>query len=159
MGLTKITESVVQRFSKWLNVNSTTGAVTSVVPDLIGSNTTLYPSFACRAWVNFDGTRDSTGASNTNNTNRFIRGSGNVSSVLRNGTGDYTITFTTAMPDANYTPTISAMRSDSRTDAGATVYGGTYSTYVTNSFLRVTTFYFSNGSAFDPIGVFVGIFR
>jgi len=51
------------------------------------------PVYACRAWVNFDGL---TGSGNT------IRGSGNVSSVTRNGTGDYTINFTTAMPDANY---------------------------------------------------------
>jgi len=60
------------------------------------------PSYACRAWVNFDGTRDTTGAVSTANTNRFIRASGNVTSVLRNGTGDYTVTFTTAMSDANY---------------------------------------------------------
>jgi hypothetical protein len=60
------------------------------------------PIFACRAWVNFDGTKDTTGATSTANTNRQIRASGNVTSVLRNGTGDYTITFTTAMPDANY---------------------------------------------------------
>lgn len=32
-----------------------------------------------------------------------IRSSGNVSSVTDNGTGDYTVNFTTAMPDANYT--------------------------------------------------------
>jgi hypothetical protein len=31
-----------------------------------------------------------------------IYGSFNVSSVTRNGTGDYTINFTTAMPDINY---------------------------------------------------------
>jgi hypothetical protein len=31
-----------------------------------------------------------------------IRGSGNVASVYKNGTGDYTVTFTTAMPDTNY---------------------------------------------------------
>lgn len=31
-----------------------------------------------------------------------IRASGNVSSVSDNGTGDYTINFATAMPDANY---------------------------------------------------------
>lgn len=31
-----------------------------------------------------------------------IRASGNVSSITDNGTGDYTINFTTAMPDANY---------------------------------------------------------
>jgi hypothetical protein len=53
------------------------------------------PAYQCRAWVNFDGTT-SPGT---------IRASGNVSSVTRNGTGDYTINFTTAMPDANYSLT------------------------------------------------------
>jgi len=65
------------------------------------------PVYACRAWVNFDGTKDTTGAASTSNTNRLIRASGNVTSVLRNGTGDYTITFTTAMPDANYAAMLS----------------------------------------------------
>jgi len=32
----------------------------------------------------------------------IIRASGNVSSVTDNGTGDYTVNFTTSMPDANY---------------------------------------------------------
>lgn len=64
----------------------------------------VAPVYGCRAWVNFDGTKDTTGAVSTANTNRLIRASGNVASVLRNGTGDYTITFTTAMPDANYAP-------------------------------------------------------
>jgi hypothetical protein len=49
------------------------------------------PVFACRAWVNFDGTGTVA-----------IRSSGNVSSITDNGTGDYTINFTTDMPDANY---------------------------------------------------------
>ena len=31
-----------------------------------------------------------------------IRGSGNVSSVTDNGTGDYTVNFIQPMPDANY---------------------------------------------------------
>jgi hypothetical protein len=57
-----------------------------------GSAATAY---GCRAWVNFDGT-GTTGA------NQTIRASGNVASVYKNGTGDYTVTFTTAMPDANY---------------------------------------------------------
>jgi hypothetical protein len=60
------------------------------------------PIFACRAWVNFDGTKDTTGAASTANTNRLIRASGNVASVLRNGLGDYTITYTSEMPDADY---------------------------------------------------------
>lgn len=46
----------------------------------------------CRAWVNFNGTT-SPGT---------IRASFNVSSVTRNGTGDYTVNFTNAMIDANY---------------------------------------------------------
>jgi hypothetical protein len=50
------------------------------------------PKYACRAWVNFDGTT-SPGT---------IRASGNVSSVTKNGTGDYTVNFTTAMPDVNF---------------------------------------------------------
>jgi hypothetical protein len=49
------------------------------------------PLFAARAWVNFNG--ESTVA---------IRASGNVSSITDNGTGDYTVNLTTAMPDANY---------------------------------------------------------
>jgi len=51
------------------------------------------PVFAARAWVNFDGTTA---------TPSTIRASGNVSSVTRDGTGQYTVNFTTAMPDANY---------------------------------------------------------
>jgi len=49
------------------------------------------PIYACRAWVNFDGTGTVA-----------IRNSGNVSSVTENVTGDYTINFTTAMEDSNY---------------------------------------------------------
>jgi len=46
------------------------------------------PVYACRAWVNFDGTGTVS-----------IRGSGNVSSITDNATGDYTVNFTTNMPD------------------------------------------------------------
>ena len=49
------------------------------------------PIYACRAWVNFNGTGTVA-----------IRGSGNVSSVTDNGVGNYTVNFTTAMPDAAY---------------------------------------------------------
>lgn len=49
------------------------------------------PIYACRAWVNFNGTGTVA-----------IRASGNVSSITDNGVGDYTVNFTTAMHDANY---------------------------------------------------------
>lgn len=45
-----------------------------------------------------------------------IRASGNVSSVADNGTGDYTVNFTTAMPDANYTVGGITMRGSVNTD-------------------------------------------
>jgi hypothetical protein len=61
---------------------------------LSGAQTGDAPVYGIRAWVSFDGT----GAGAT----RTIRGSGNVGSVTDNGTGDYTINFTTVMPDANY---------------------------------------------------------
>ena len=48
-------------------------------------------AYGCRAWVNFNGTGTVA-----------IRASGNVSSITDNGTADYTINFTNAMPDANY---------------------------------------------------------
>jgi hypothetical protein len=50
----------------------------------------------CKAWVNFNGTTASPST---------IRASYNVSSVTKNGTGDYTVNFTTAMADANYSVT------------------------------------------------------
>ena len=48
-------------------------------------------AFGVRAWVNFNGSGTVA-----------IRASGNVSSITDNGTGDYTINFTTSMPDVNY---------------------------------------------------------
>ena len=60
------------------------------------------PIFAARAWAHFDGTKDTTNATSTSNTNRLIKASGNVTSILRNSIGNYTLTFRTALPNANY---------------------------------------------------------
>lgn len=73
------------------------GAVQSaaiVASSLSGAQTGSAPIYGCRAWCNFDGTLTGTNAP---------RAGGNVTSVTRNSVGDYTINFTTAMPDANYT--------------------------------------------------------
>jgi hypothetical protein len=64
-----------------------------------GSVATAY---GCRAWVNFNGTGTIA-----------IRGSGNVSSITDGGTGQYTVNFTTAMPDANYAVNLSSNYNDS----------------------------------------------
>lgn len=61
---------------------------------LSGAQTGTAPVYGVRTWVSFDGT----GAGAT----RTIRGSGNVTSVTDNATGNYTINFTEALPDANY---------------------------------------------------------
>ncbi len=73
--------------------------VASTPPTIQDSAGTQIGTF-CRAWVNFNG---------TTNTGGFctIRASFNVTSVADNGTGDYTINLTTAMPDANYAMTYS----------------------------------------------------
>jgi hypothetical protein len=86
-----------------LTGNVTGNADTATTAGKFSTTSGDAPTYACRAWVNFNGTRNATdtGAS-TNGANVLIRASGNVTSVLKNGTGDYTITFTTAMPDANY---------------------------------------------------------
>jgi hypothetical protein len=80
-----------------LNLPDEAGTVLTNVSDIesqvkTATNATgSAPVYACRAWVNFDGTGTVS-----------IRDSGNVSSVTDNGTGEYTLNFTTAMPDTNY---------------------------------------------------------
>lgn len=66
-----------------------------------GSVATAY---GCRAWVNFNGTGTVA-----------IRASGNVTSITDNNNGDYTVNFTTAMPDANYATVITTNRSSGNT--------------------------------------------
>ena len=58
---------------------------------VLATPTGSAPSYTCRAWVNFNGTGTVA-----------IRASGNVTSITDNGVGDFTVNFTTAMPDANY---------------------------------------------------------
>jgi hypothetical protein len=75
-----------------LDITSTTGSFSGNLSFNSGYGSAAV-AYGCRAWVNFNGT--STVA---------IRASGNVSSITDNGTGDYTVNFSTAMPDANYAP-------------------------------------------------------
>ena len=57
----------------------------------------------CRAWVNFDGTFDASSYGDEFTTaNGGIRAAFNVSSVTDNGTGDYTVNFSSSLIDANY---------------------------------------------------------
>jgi hypothetical protein len=118
---------------------------------LDGAQSGSAPIYAARAWVNFNGT--STVA---------IRASGNVSSITDNGTGDYTVNFTTSMPDANYSVSNISMRNGSSGASsngvlaivfGSTTYADAMKTGSVRIEYKVTTNYE------DPLGAFVSIFR
>ena len=80
-------------------------STTGTPPQFNDGNSTQIGTL-CRAWVNFNGTGTVA-----------IRASFNVSSITDNGTGDYTVNFTTAMPDVNY----SAVGCTGGNTAGVTV--------------------------------------
>ena len=103
---------------------NTSGSITISSPAVSGSNTLTLPAstgtvilsdasanlqfnsgygsvataYGCRAWVNFNGTGTVA-----------IRASGNVTSITDNGTGQYTVNFTNAMPDANYSTSLAVV--------------------------------------------------
>lgn len=101
------------------------------------------PKYACRAWLNFDGT----GAT-------AITASGNVSSVTDNGTGNYTINFTTAMPDADYIFVCGAAR-----DAQTTPHTPTFQNTQTKSTsaLQLTMRYATTNA--DVSNFYIAVFR
>ena len=99
------------------------------------------PIYACRAWVNFDGTGTPS-----------IRASGNVSSITDNGTGIYAVNFATAMEDANYATTASVSQRGGVTLDTSIVTSGTNTTN-----LSVLTL--SQGALFDAGEIAVVVFR
>jgi hypothetical protein len=106
------------------------------------------PSYSARAWVNFNGTGTVA-----------IRASGNVSSITDNGTGDYTVNFTTAMADANYA-------FSAGTDNFNQVYPrgvGLFGTTPTTSGIRLKQAYtlsFASSQTFEDTAIFtVIVFR
>lgn len=72
------------------------------------------PLYMCRAWINFNGTGTVA-----------INASGNVSSLTDNGNGDYTVNFTTALSDVNYSVGMSTTGHTTTTDQTRmmTIYG------------------------------------
>jgi hypothetical protein len=107
-----------------------------------GSVATAY---GCRAWVNFNGSGTVA-----------IRASGNVTSITDNGTGDYTVNFTNAMPDANYVVLGLgyAATSDNSSLRGIEQRGAP-----TTGSARIMTFNGINTFAYDGDYVNVAIFR
>jgi hypothetical protein len=119
------------------------------------SNTTWYrnspaalgnvgtaPVYAARAWVNFNGTGTVA-----------IRASGNVTSITDNGVGAYTVNFTTAMPDANYSVTVSSVLT-----ANYPIYG-TGTPVASNVSIAIANQTASAQTAADSSSVFVAVHR
>ena len=117
-----------------MKVNGSTGLT---FPD----TTTLASAgqASVRAWVNFNGTGTVA-----------IRASYNVTSITDNGTGDYTVNFTTAMPDANYS--VGYQLAYDTTGSTPTNYTalsikqGVFATFNTTTACRVYTVYTASGS-------------
>ncbi len=99
-------------------------------------------AYGCRAWVNFN-------AQGTPS----IRASGNVTSVIKGSTGNYTINFTNAMPNTNYA-VVGGKSNISATHVlpGINVYADT----VSSAIMQV---YESTGTFQDSSQNFVAVFR
>ena len=117
----------------------TNGLTQSDISDALNASGSA-PLYACRAWVNFDGT-DAT-----------IRNSGNVSSITKDGTGKYLVNFATAMPDADFCA--------SGTQSGASMENpGVEVNTQSSSVADVRTKNFSNNTQTDAQDVYVAVFR
>jgi len=104
------------------------------------------PIYACRAWVNFNGTGTVA-----------VRASGNVSSITDGGTGTYTVNLTTAMPDTNFAVVGSRISVGSSADASVS-----FNIASASSVQMWTGWNGSTGNTYtleDPSQVFVAIFR
>jgi hypothetical protein len=104
-----------------------------------GSVATAY---GCRAWVTFNGTGTPA-----------ISEDGNVSSITDHGTGDYTVNFTNAMPDANY-----SVNTMNYLIPGTARYTYEHQTVAAGS-VRVGTFNGYGGPFVDAPRITVSIFR
>ena len=105
---------------------------------------------SAKAWVNFNGTGTVA-----------IRASFNVSSITDNGTGDYTVNFTSALADANYAPVVSIFGASSTNTVVSVLSSGTASSgrqTPSASAFRLAVFS-TSGLNLDTSDVFASIFR
>lgn len=110
----------------------------------VGSSALSWGGAPAAAWVNFNGTGTIA-----------IRKSFNVSSITDNGVGDYTLNFTTAMPNTNYA-TLSTCSTDSANPTIMNLQGTTGS--ATTSSVRIQTAIQSTGASADRTTITVAIF-
>ena len=159
-GIDKITDGsvVADDLASTLDLSSKTVtlATDAAVVSKLSTASGSALNYSARAWVNFNGTGTVA-----------IRASFNVSSITDNGTGDYTVNFTTAMPDANYCFSGFSNKT-SATNRGAVILAidvdetGTGNSPTTSA-LRVRTYGPSTSTAeaiaLDCANISVAIFR
>lgn len=121
-------------------------AIGAILPAKLSTASGSAPSYSARAWVMFTGTGTVS-----------INASGNVSSITDNGTGDYTLNFTTALADAAYC-VVGAANSDLSTSSGSAADFCLHGT-PTASACRVRTHGAGSSGGQDATNVHVAVFR
>ncbi len=143
--------------SKWVNQNNTLNNLTDATitspatGQVLQYNGTEWVNFTMpiiRAWVNFNGT----GAIG----NQTIRASYNVASVNKTATGTYTITFTSALTDANYV--INGMCQTVGADYSDLAINIRYSTTPTVSSFQILTARYGSAQQDSPV-VHISVIR
>ena len=139
-GIDKVQDGVVTDGKLLLTANS------QEIKDALNASGNA-PIYACRAWVEF------TGAGTV-----AIRASGNVSSVVDNGVGDYTVIFTTPLPSANYCANLSTYDGGPAGSlTGGVAFSDTGRSPKTASACRIATLA-APSTRWDAYGVFLSIF-
>jgi hypothetical protein len=134
------------------NKTLTTPNINSAQFATVSGTAPIYP---CRAWVNFNGTGTVA-----------IRSSGNVTSITDNGVGVYTVNFTTAMPDANYSAEVTGANGSAKVVSGTGQATWGWAPYNFNAADVSVNFWLYTGAsnavaASDAVGTYasVAIFR
>ncbi len=142
-GTTAISVDASQATTFAAGVSGTTGSFSGNMSFNSGYGSAAV-AYGCRAWVNFNGTGTVA-----------IRASGNVTSITDNGTGDYTVNFTTAMPDVNYATNITV---DTAAANNSPCYSNTFFNQSSTSAIRMIIT--NNGTSYiDLPRISVSVFR
>ena len=108
----------------------------------------VVTAYGCRAWVNFNGTGTVA-----------IRGSGNVTSITDNGTGDYTVNFTTALVDVNYSVVGMSKIVTGASGENIRIHSNAYATAVTTTAVKIQTTNGGNVAVTDSEMINIAVFR
>ena len=109
-------------------------------------------NYSCRAWVNFNGTTNVGGFCT-------IRGSGGVTSVADNGTGDYTVNFSFTFSDTNYAVVGTSKIVGGTGGQNIRIHNDAYATAVTTTAVKVQITSSGNAATADSEMVNIAVFR